>query len=84
MLQEVLRYANLGTSSISGVNAMSESWMKKMWSLVFRRKPVEEMSGGRPFTRCGTSMVYAGTLKLIPELIPESKPARRSTPPDSD
>lgn len=63
---------------------MSESWMRKMWSLVLRRKSVEAMNGRRPFTRCATLMVYAGELKLIPELIPESKPARRSTPPDSD
>lgn len=62
---------------------MSESWLKKMCSLALRRKSVDA-NGGKPFTRCGTLMVYAGELKLIPELIPESKPARRSTPPDSD
>jgi hypothetical protein len=54
-----------------------------MCSLALRRKSVDA-NGGKPFTRCGTLMVYAGELKLIPELIPESKPARRSTPPDSD
>ncbi len=63
---------------------MSESWLKKMWSLALRRKSVDAMNGGKPVTRCGTLMVYAGELKLIPELIPESKPARRSTRPDSD
>jgi len=63
---------------------MSESWLKKMWSLALRRKSVDAMKGGKPFTRCGTLMVYAGELKLLPELIPESKPAGRSTPPDSD
>lgn len=61
---------------------MSESWLKKMWSLALRRKSVDAMSGGKPFTRCGTLMVYAGEFKLILELIPESKPARRSMPPD--
>jgi hypothetical protein len=63
---------------------MSESWLKKMWSLALGRKSVDAMNGGKPFTRCGTLMVYAGELKLIPELIPESKPARRATLPDSD
>jgi hypothetical protein len=63
---------------------MSESMLKKMWSLALRRKSVDAMNGGKPCTRCGTLMVYAGELKLVPELIPESKPARRSTPPDSD
>ncbi|MCF7533936.1 hypothetical protein [Pseudomonas petrae] len=63
---------------------MSESWLKKMWSLALQGKPVDAMNGGKPFTRCGTLMVYAGELKLIPELIPESKPARRATPPQSD
>ncbi|WP_321863480.1 hypothetical protein [Pseudomonas paraveronii] len=62
---------------------MSESWLKKMWSLALGRKSVGAMNGGKPFTRCGTLMVYAGELKLIPELIPESK-LRRSTLPDSD
>jgi hypothetical protein len=46
--------------------------MKKMWSLALRRKSVEAINGGKPFTRCGTLMVYSGELKLIPELIPES------------
>ncbi|ASV36020.1 hypothetical protein CI807_07445 [Pseudomonas sp. NS1(2017)] len=63
---------------------MSETWLKKMCSLALRRKSVGAMNGGKPFTRCGTLMVYAGELKLIPELIPESKPSRRSTPPDSN
>lgn len=63
---------------------MSESWLKKMWSLALRRKSADAMNGGKPFTRCGTLMVYAGELKLMPELIAESKPAGRSTPPDSD
>ena len=63
---------------------MSESLMKKMWSLILRRKPVEAMNGGKPFTRCGTLMVYAGELKLIPELIPESKSIGGSTPSDLD
>ena len=62
---------------------MNESWLKKMWSLALRRKSVDA-NGGKPFTRCGTLMVYTGELKLIPELIPDSKPAKRSTPPDSD
>lgn len=63
---------------------MSESLLKKMWSLALRRKSVGAMNGGKPFTRCGTLMVYSGELKLIPELIPESKPARHSTLADSD
>ncbi len=63
---------------------MSESWLKKMRSLALGRKSVDAMNGGKPFTGCGTLMVYAGELKLIPELIPESKPARRATLPDSD
>jgi hypothetical protein len=63
---------------------MSESWLKNMWSLALRRKSVDAMNGGKPLTTCGTLMVYAGELKLIAELIPKSKPARRSTPPDSD
>lgn len=63
---------------------MSESWVKKMWSLALRRKSVASMNGRRPFTRCGTPMVYAGELKLMPETTPESKPARRSIAPDSD
>ncbi len=63
---------------------MSESWLRKMWSLALRRKSVGAMNGGKPLTRCGTLMVYAGELKLIPELIPESKPARPCTLPDSD
>jgi hypothetical protein len=63
---------------------MSESWLKKMWSLALRRKSVDAMNAGKPFTRCGTLMVYAGELKLIPELIPESKTARPCTLPDSD
>ncbi|KTB69487.1 MULTISPECIES: hypothetical protein [Pseudomonas] len=63
---------------------MSESWLKKMWSLALRRKSVDAMNAGKPFTRCGTLMVYTGELKLIPELIPDSKPAKRSTPLDSD
>ena len=62
---------------------MSESWLKKMCSLALRWKSVDA-NDSKPFTRCGTLMVYAGELKLIPELIPESKPARRSTPPDSN
>ncbi|WP_321849872.1 hypothetical protein [Pseudomonas paraveronii] len=62
---------------------MSETWLKKMWSLALRRKSVGAMNGGKPFTRCGTLMVYAGELKPIPELILESKP-RRSTLLDSD
>lgn len=63
---------------------MSERWLKKMWSLALRRKSVGAVNSGKPFTRCGTLMVYAGELKLIPELIPESKSARRPTLPDSD
>ncbi|WP_447096110.1 hypothetical protein [Pseudomonas sp. CF10PS3] len=63
---------------------MSESWLKKMWSLALGRKSVDAMNGGKPFTRCGTLMVYSGELKLISELIPESKPVRRATLPDSD
>lgn len=63
---------------------MSESWMKKVWSLALRRKSVDSMNGRKPFTRCGTPMVYAGELKLRPELISELKLARRSTAPDLD
>ena len=57
---------------------MSERWLKKMCSLALRRKSVDA-NGGKPFTRCGTLMVYAGELKLIPELIPESKSIGGST-----
>lgn len=62
---------------------MSESWMKKIWSLSLRRKSVDSMNGRKPFTRCGTSMVYAGELKLMPELISESSPARRNSDGDA-
>lgn len=62
---------------------MSERWLKKMCSLALRRKSVDA-NGGKPFTRCGTLMVYAGELKLIPELIPESKSIGGSTPSDLD
>lgn len=61
---------------------MSERWMKKVRSLVLRRKSVEVMSGRKPFTKCGTPMVFAVELKLVPELTPGAKPARRSTAPD--
>lgn len=49
---------------------MSEGWLKKMWSLALRWKSVDAMNAGKPFTRCGTLMVYTGELKLIPDSFP--------------
>lgn len=54
---------------------MSLSWMSKILQFVSLRPSPEPLNEGKHFTKCATPMIYAGELKLLPELARDSTSA---------
>lgn len=53
---------------------MVTEWLKKNWRLASRS--VQQAKSGRSavFTRCGTPLVYAGELEILPSLLQGTRP----------
>ncbi len=53
---------------------MVTEWLKKNWRLASRSVRKAESDRSAVFTRCGTPLVYAGELEIVPSLLQGTPP----------
>lgn len=53
---------------------MVTEWLKKNWRLALRSVQKAASDRSAVFTRCGTLLVYAGELEIVPSLFRGTRP----------